>query len=106
MACAADTAQAGGDATGSGDAGSVVGAGVSSRGEAGSTSNSAGGVKGGEADDGIGGTGGKDWGGAVNGGIARQDRDERSRSLSSSNSPRSSTLLHRLLVLFAGDDKI
>lgn len=52
---------------------------MSSGGEASLTSNSTGGFEVGEADDGVGGTGGEGRDGAVDGSIAGQDRGERSR---------------------------
>jgi hypothetical protein len=79
---------------------------MSSRGEASSTSNGAGRIVGGEADDGVGGTGGESRGGAVDGGVAEKDRGESSRSLSSLKSRRRSTSLRRFLVLFVGGVKI
>ncbi len=83
MARATNAAQAGSDAVWSGDTGSVGGAGVSGRDEAGSPFNGDGGVEGGKADDGIGVVGGKIAGCAANGGVAGTDRGERSNSFSS-----------------------
>ncbi len=112
MACGSESAQAGGDAmvdsdagggdAGSGDAGSVGRAGVSGRGESGSDSGGADGVERGNTSDDVLGTGGD----VVNGGLAGLDSGERSNSLSSSRSRRSSASLRCFLVFFAGGGRI
>ncbi len=96
-ACVANTARTGGDAMGSGNAGSVGSAGMTGGSESGSASSCAGGVEGGEVGDGNVGAGGD--GGAFNGGVAGHDRGERSKSLSSSKSLRSSSSFRHFLVL-------
>jgi hypothetical protein len=95
---------AGGGDAGSGDSGSMGLAGVSGRCESGSDSGGADGVERGKTGNGMVGTGGDDD--AVNGGVAGQDNGKRSRSLSSSRSPRSSTSLLHFLVFFAGGGRI
>ncbi len=112
MACGSESAQAGGDAmvdsnagggdAGSGDAGSVGRAGVSGRGESGSDSGGVDGVERGNTSIVVLGTGGD----VVNGGLAGLDSGERSNSLSSSLSRRSSASLRRFLVFFAGGGRI
>jgi hypothetical protein len=114
MACDSDSAQAGGDAmvgsdtggsdAGSGDTGSVGRAGMSGRGESGSDSGGADAIERGKTGDSMLGTGGD--GDVVNGVLAGLDNGERSSSLSSSRSPRSSTSLRRFLVFFAGGGRI
>ncbi len=95
-------ARAGDDTTWSGDAGSLVGAGVTGRGEASAPSYGDVGVEGGEADVDVGVVGGEASGDVANGGVARADRGERISSLSSSRSRSSFISFCRRLVLFAG----
>jgi hypothetical protein len=75
-------------------------------GESVSTSSSTGGADRGWTDDGIGIRSGEYEGGSLHGSEAGQERGERRSSPSPSKSRRSSTLLHRPLVLLAGDDAI
>ncbi len=88
----------GGVDAGGGITGSVGGASESSAGEAGSASSGSGGVEMGGASDGVAGNGIN--GDVFNGGLAGKDKGERTRSLSSSKSVRSSTSLRRFLVFF------
>ncbi len=112
MACGSESAQAGADAmvdsdtgggdAGSGDAGSVGRAGISGSGESGSDSGGADGIERGNMSHGVLGTGGD----VVNGGLAGLDSGEKSNSLSSSRSRRSSASLRCFLVFFAGGGRI
>jgi hypothetical protein len=81
-----------------------VSAGVSGRGESGSDSGGTDVIERGKTGDGVLGTSGD--GDVVNDVLAGLDNGERSSSLSSSRSRRSSTSLRRFLVFFAGAGRI